>query len=154
MKTTILTALAAAALLSGCVTIQTAAPAGADTYRAGEARQEMSVRRGTITQVRMVVLQEEASGVGAVAGAALGGLAANNIGKGRGRAAATVAGAVAGGLVGNAVESGSRQTQGVEYTVRLDSGREVVIVQPATQVLENGMRVRIVGSGSNSRVAL
>lgn len=154
MKTKIIAAAALAALLSGCVTIQTTAPYGADTYRAGESRREMSVRRGTITHVRMVTLQEDNSGVGVVTGAALGGLAGNQIGHGRGRAAATIVGALAGGMVGNAVESGARQTQGVEYTVRLDTGGEIVVVQPAAQVLESGQRVRIVGSGANTRVGL
>lgn len=56
-----------------------------------------------------------------------------------------------------AIESGRRltsDTQAVEFTVRLDSGQSIVVVQPGTVTdYRIGDRVRVTNDGSQTRVA-
>ena len=62
------------------------------------------------------------------------------------------AGAVAGGAAGNAIE-GSQRTNGVEITIRLDSGEMVAVVQPGDpRDFRRGDRVRVSGYGDSVRV--
>lgn len=59
---------------------------------------------GRVTQVQTQTHRGEASGVGAVGGAVVGGLLGNMVGGGNGKKLATVGGAVAGGYAGNEIE--------------------------------------------------
>ena len=57
-----------------------------------------------------------------------------------------------GGAIGSAVQ-GSRNTAGVEITVRLDNGQTIAVVQPGDiRDFREGDRVRVVGSADNTRV--
>ncbi len=73
---------------------------------------------GTVTEVRAVTQKGEGgSGLGIAAGAVVGGLLGNQVGKGDGRKAATAAGAVAGGVIGNQIDKrhvGGRVVQRTE----------------------------------------
>lgn len=65
------------------------------------------------------------------------------------------AGAIAGGMAGAAVEEGVTRSQGVEITVKLDSGRTVAIVQALSphEKFAVGDQVRVISDGRTSRVA-
>jgi outer membrane lipoprotein SlyB len=95
------------------------------------------------------------TGVGTVGGAALGGIAGAQIGgSGAANAAGAIAGAIVGGLVGNAVENNANQRNGVEVTVRLDSGRTIAVPQEnAGENFRPGYRVRLLSDGYSTRVA-
>jgi outer membrane lipoprotein SlyB len=138
----------AALVLSGC-----AAPGlGGGDYGRGQVRGEQSVRLATVMSVRNVRIEGTHSGLGALTGAAVGGLAGHSAGGGRGTDIATVAGAVVGGLAGAAVEqSGSRQ-EGVEITVQYDNGRLAAITQGADEVFKVGDRVSVTSGGGVTRV--
>lgn len=79
---------------------------------------------GQVTSID--VLRNRTSGtVGTVAGAAVGGLAGNQIGSGSGRTLATVVGAIGGALVGRAIEQNTQLGEGQEYyrvNVRFNDG--------------------------------
>ncbi|MCH8178783.1 MAG: glycine zipper 2TM domain-containing protein [Proteobacteria bacterium] len=79
-------------------------------------------RKGTVTDVREVQVKGQGSGVGVVAGAVVGGLLGNQIGRGSGNTIATVGGAVAGGYAGNEVEKNVKKTTLFKTTVKLDDG--------------------------------
>jgi uncharacterized protein YcfJ len=64
-----------------------------------------------ITAVRTEEREGQASGLGAVGGAVIGGLLGNQVGGGNGKKIATVGGAVAGGYAGNEVEKRSRSSR-------------------------------------------
>ena len=69
-------------------------------------------------------------------------------------AAGAIAGAIVGGLVGNAVENNANQRNGVEVTVRLDSGRTIAVPQEnAGENFRPGDRVRVLSDGYTTRVA-
>lgn len=143
-------------LLSGAVLAGCAQPTlTGTTYSRGEARQAQTVQMGSVETVTPVVIEGRTDGiVGAGTGAVLGGIAGRSIGGGRGQDIATVAGVVAGGIAGQRVEEAVSRRQGVEVTVRLDSGSLVSVVQEVdpNQVFRPGDRVRVLGQGRTMRV--
>ena len=78
---------------------------------------------GTVTEVREVQVKGQGSGVGVVAGAVVGGLLGNQVGKGSGNTLATVGGAVAGGYAGNEVEKHAKRHSVFRTKVKLDDGK-------------------------------
>ena len=112
------------ATLVACVSSQSAS-----VYSPQQARQEMTVRQGTVESVREVIMQGSKSGVGTLAGAAVGGVAGSNIGGGKGQIVGAILGAVAGGLAGSAIEEGATRKVAFEITVRLNGGQLVAVVQ-------------------------
>ncbi len=87
--------------------------------------------------------QRRTSGVGAVAGALIGGALGNQVGAGDGKKVATVAGAVAGGFAGNAIEKNNMDRTWHEVTVRMNDGRTVVLSQDDLSGVREGSRVII-----------
>ncbi|MFA5662943.1 glycine zipper 2TM domain-containing protein [Castellaniella sp.] len=141
---------AGALLLAGCANQS----ASSSVYTYGQARQEQTVRYGTVQSVRSVVIQSDrSSGVGMVSGAALGGVAGSTIGGGKGKTLTTIGGALLGGLAGNVIEKQVDKTQGLEITVRLDSGETRVVVQEADVPLSIGQRVQMISGAGGTRVA-
>lgn len=125
-----------------------------DTYSREEARTPQTVRMGTIESLRPVKIEGTKTAIGAGAGAIVGGVAGSTIGGGRGSAVAAVIGAVAGGLLGAATEEGMTRTQGVEITVREDSGVLRAYVQEVEegQIFRVGDEVRILSVRGTYRV--
>jgi outer membrane lipoprotein SlyB len=125
------------------------------TFSRDEARQAQSVNPGRITSIRNVKI-EGGNTAGTVIGGLAGGALGSNIGSGR---TSNTAGAIGGALVGGAVGSHAQQRMqsrnGIEITVRLDSGRSVAVVQEisANEQFSVGDRVRVLSSGSRDRVA-
>jgi outer membrane lipoprotein SlyB len=78
---------------------------------------------GRVVSIRAVQTPANASGVGVVGGAVVGGLLGNQVGSGNGRTLATIAGAVGGGYAGNEVEKRTRSHTGYEVSVRMQDGR-------------------------------
>lgn len=143
-----LVALAAVGL-GGC-----AYPGGPNTYYSGQALRAQSVELGVVENVRPIQLQGPNSGIGAVSGATLGGVAGSAAGRGTGQVAAVVGGAIVGGIIGNAVETDAARANGVELTVRLDSGRMIAVAQgDSGEAFRPGDRVRILSDGYTTRVA-
>jgi outer membrane lipoprotein SlyB len=144
----ILLLLLSAALLGGC-----AASKSGDVYTRDQARHEMTVRKGVVESVRIVMLEGTKSQVGTAAGAVVGGVAGSTVGRGKGSIVGAVVGAVAGGIAGSAIEEGVTKKQALEITVDLDSGRSIVVVQEgAPDEFRAGDHVRVVSGGGDTRV--
>lgn len=64
-------------------------------------------------------------------------------------------GAPAGELAGAAIEEGVTRTRGVEITVKMNTGRNLAIVQTLSpnERFNAGDRVRVISSGQSARVA-
>jgi outer membrane lipoprotein SlyB len=137
----------AVATLAGC-----AQGLGGGSYSREEARREQNVRLGMVESVRPVQIEGTRTIIGPAAGAVVGGVAGSTVGGGRGSDVATVLGAVIGGVAGQAAEQGVTRKNGVEVTVKLDSGALVAIVQEADEIFRAGDRVRILSDGRTSRV--
>jgi outer membrane lipoprotein SlyB len=127
------------AVLGGCANRS----ASSGVYSYDQAQREQIVRIGTVTGVRPITIQDDkSSGVGMVAGGALGGVAGNAVGGGTGRALAT-----------NAVENRAGRTSGLEITVRLDNGETRVVAQEADVPISVGQRVQVISGAGPTRVA-
>src|SRR5262249_8101992 len=129
---------ATAVLLAGCASQKTG-----DVYTRDEALREQSVRRATVESVRPVRIEGTRSGVGAVAGGAVGGIAGSTVGSGKTSNVGAVVGALGGGLAGHALEEGVTRRNGIEITVRLDNGETRAIVQDDTDKFVAGQKVRL-----------
>lgn len=98
---------------------------------------------GVVSAVRTIEQKGEGSGVGAVGGAAAGGVLGHQMGGGRGRDVMTVIGAVAGGLGGHEIEKNVRKVVRHEVTVRFDDGSTRSFTYDKTPMLRTGDPVRL-----------
>ena len=139
-----------ALLLSGC-----ASTLSGESYSRDEARRTQQVQIGVVEFVRPVVIEGTKTPIGAGAGAIIGGIAGGAVGEGRGSAISSVLGSVAGGLAGAAAEEQVTKRQGVEVTVRLESGKVIAIVQEEApnETFTVGERVRVLSVGGTTRVS-
>lgn len=134
-------------LLTGCP-----AGLGSKDYSRDQARTAQDVQMGVVESVRMVKIEGTKSGVGTVAGAAVGGVAGSTVGSGKGSWVGAGVGAVLGGLGGAAAEEAVTKQDGVEITVKLDSGRMIAITQAPDEEFRVGDRVRVLSGGGTTRV--
>ncbi len=135
--------LLASASIAGCA-------ANSADRNAGE---ELEVRMGVVEEVRRVPLPGSSGGyIGTLGGGAVGGIAGATVGSGRGSQAASVAGAVAGSVAGRALESSLSAREGWEISVRLDSGRAMLVLQPDGEIFKPGERVRVLSGARSTRV--
>lgn len=150
MNRTMIGMLAAAMgiTLAGCATNDSAS-----VYEHGQTQREMTVRMGVVESVRPVVIAGSKSAVGTGAGAIIGGIAGSKVGQGRGSDVGAVLGAVVGGIAGSAVEEKTTRKNGLEITIRLESGGLIAVTQEADEQFNPGDRVRIVSGGGTTRVS-
>lgn len=143
-------ALGAVTLIAGCASHS----ASSQVYTYGQAQREQVVRHGTVESVRPISIRsDQTSGIGAVSGAAMGGVAASSIGGGRGKILATMGGALLGGLAGDTIEDRVQRSQGLEITVRMDNGETRVIAQEADVPISVGQRVQVISGAGPVRVS-
>lgn len=136
------------AMLAGCATSNSGS-----VYTRDQVRQVSTIKMGTVESVRQVKIEGTKTPVGTAAGAVVGGVAGSTVGEGKGSIIAAVVGAVAGGLAGSAIEEGVTRKDGVEITVKLDSGGLVAVVQEAGEEFHPGERVRVMEGGGVTRVS-
>jgi outer membrane lipoprotein SlyB len=104
---------------------------------------------GVVESVVAVKQKGEASGVGAVGGAVVGGLLGSAVGKGDGRKVATVLGAVGGGLAGNEIEKNHKATTVYQVKVRMHDGTVRTLTQSTAPTV--GQKVTLEGSQLKAR---
>ncbi|TAM05888.1 MAG: glycine zipper 2TM domain-containing protein [Paraburkholderia sp.] len=147
-----------AVLIAGSLAVTGCAynSSSANVYTASQAQREATVRMATVESVRVVKISSndgQPSGLGAIGGGALGAVAGSAIGGGRGSIVTGIIGGIAGAVAGNAAENGLAMHDGLEITVRLDTGDLRAITQTATgEVFNAGDRVRLLSSGGVTRV--
>ena len=136
-------ALVCTLAVTGCASDAALAPVGED-----------SVRFGNVVRIDPVELEgDHQLGLGAVIGAAAGGLLGNQIGHGSGRDVATVIGVIGGGVAGNTIQNRYLDKRaGQHIVVELDNRVQIAVTQPADPDLRVGDRVRIDGAGQHARV--
>ncbi len=144
-------ALIAVLIFSGCTT----PGVGGSDYTAKQVRGEQTVRLGTVESLREVRIQPGKPGAvgilgGAIAGAAVG----HTLGQGGGNSAATALGTLAGAVAGKAAQNQAETQNGVEITIRLDSGYVIAVTQGADEKFRVGERVQVLGGGGATRVTL
>lgn len=131
--------LVTAVLLSGC-----ASDYSGNKYDGSAVGEVQRTDRGQVISLRKVELKPEVSGVGTALGAVGGGLVGGMFGGGNAKILTATAGAVAGGVAGNALAT--KTQDGIEYTVKLDTGAIVTIAQAPTPAISVGQRVHVIYS--------
>lgn len=110
-----------------------------------------AIERGTVLAASPTHQAAENTGGGATTGAVIGGTVGGLIGgRGAGAALGAAIGLGAVGLAGSAAEAAAQSTDGVSYTVRIDDGRVVTVVQHLNAnetIMPPGARVRITTEG-------
>jgi len=136
-------------LLAGCNP-----SAGTDIYGPGTAGRAMPVQYGTITDRRSVELRNLGNSdqvIGAIAGGVGGALLGSQFGGGKGKALATGAGAIAGATGGSALGKTMTRIPATEWTVHLDSGATIAVVQNDAN-LSIGQHVRVIHDSGRVRL--
>jgi len=114
---------------------------------------EQSVRYGVVGAIDQIEVEgDHQLGVGAVVGAAAGGVIGHQIGSGTGRDVATVLGVLGGGFAGNTVQHNLERRPGQQILVRLDNGASITVTQVGDSQLRVGDRVVIHGDGRSAHV--
>lgn len=98
---------------------------------------------GTIQGIQETSTNAEGTGLGAVAGGVLGGLAGSQIGGGNGKKAMAVLGAVGGAFAGHEVEKRVRADKQYQITVRFDDGSTRTYTETQAPQWQSGDRVRL-----------
>ena len=98
---------------------------------------------GVVESVREVALEPKGSGGGAVAGGLLGGIIANQIGKGTTRDIATLLGAVGGAYAGNHIEKSVKESKRYDVLVRFEDGSSRTFSSESVPAWQSGDRVRL-----------
>jgi len=141
---------AAVSMLAGCVSPNMSG----SSYNMGEARRSMEIRMATVESVRAVKLESHDQTVGAMTGAAAGGIIGAGMGGGRGNKLATLGGVVAGGVLGAVAEKNLNSQEALEIVVKTDDGRMFAVVQGKDEyAFAPGERVRLIGPNNNLRVS-
>jgi outer membrane lipoprotein SlyB len=149
MKPLLVRASAMLILLSACT------QPGQSQYGFQDVGKVTAVRYGVIQDVRPVDITGQNTGTGATVGVAGGALAGSEFGQGRGTLGAMLIGAVVGGIVGAATEQSLSDRRGLEYTIDLDDGQTITVVQnlkKEDKPLEIDQRCMVQTSGSYQRV--
>jgi outer membrane lipoprotein SlyB len=105
---------------------------------------------GVVESIRTIETKGDGSGIGAVGGAVVGGVAGNQVGDGSGRKIATVVGAVGGAVAGHQVEKYIKSGKSYEIVVRLENGSTQVVQESVAPAWRTGDRVKIVNGALQS----
>ncbi|OOY05638.1 glycine zipper 2TM domain-containing protein [Thioclava sp. F28-4] len=109
-----------------------------------------SIEYGRIVSVQPVTMRRTTDGdqiVGAVTGGLVGAVIGHQFGSGTGKDVMTGAGAIAGTIIGSNVASQGGTYTSYAWTVRLDNGGSITVIQMSNQ-FRVGDRVSVVRSGN------
>ena len=130
-------------------------PLSANVVNASEAQVAQRATFGTVVGFRQVLVQGGNQGAelaGTAGGAAIGIAAGNQIGDGRGRDAAQAIGGIIGAVAGNRAARGATSQQSFEWTVQLDTGATISVIQ-SQPTFGRGQRVQVIqGAGGLTRL--
>jgi outer membrane lipoprotein SlyB len=133
-----------AALLSvGLILTGCAKKYSPDEYSPGGMQQANKADRAVVINVRSVDVNDPSLGLGTAAGAAAGGLAASQIGKGSGNGLAVLGGVLIGGAIGAAVDRDAKSTTAFEYVMEKSSGELITLAQKQDVAFQPGQHVLI-----------
>jgi len=104
---------------------------------------------GVVEAVTPIQQKGDATGVGAVGGALVGGLLGHQLGGGTGRDAMTAVGVVGGGIAGHEIEKRARGKTAYQVKVRMDDGSLRTITQSTAPAV--GQKVTVDGQKLTAR---
>ena len=128
---------------------------GQNRYGFQDVGKPTAVSFGTVITSRPVEITGQNTGTGAAVGLGAGAAAGSAFGSGNGQLGAVLAGALIGAIAGGMTEQAMQDRTGIEYTVTLENGKTLTIVQNIHEdgkPLRKGQRVMVQESGAYSRV--
>lgn len=149
--TAILT-VSVSSLLVACVPSQQTGT----SYSRDEARTVQKVKLGTVVDATPVQIEGTKTGIGGVVGGAVGGIAGSSVDEGAGGDVAAVIAGAAGALIGAKAEEAATKAKGMEYTIKLDDGEVISVVQAIDTKAEEilpGDQVKLLSQGGTIRVS-
>ena len=136
--------------LSACTVLNppASAPQPQTTYQTNGNNQGYYTDYGVVTSIESTQdgyqgIAGTGYGLGTVAGAVIGGVAGNQVGKGSGNTAATIAGSAGGAFIGHQIEKRNQPAPGYAITIRMANGSYQTLTQASTGDLRVGDRVRL-----------
>lgn len=146
----------AAVLTAGLIVSGCAPRISGDEYSVRGVGEVSQTEIGTIVSARPVVVSSSDPsklGTGSVIGGATGAVLGSQVGQGHTPYIAGAVGALGGAAIGHLAEHKLQETDAVEYTVRLDNGKNVTIAQGTEPKMSAGQRVKVIYSNRDrSRV--
>jgi outer membrane lipoprotein SlyB len=122
-----------------------------NTYNSNAVQQANKVDQGIVIGVRKVDITTQ-TGIGTVAGGAVGGIAGSQVGQGGvGNAIGALTGTVVGGIVGSTIDAKANETFGYEYIVRKPNKDLMSVTQKDEAPLEIGTHVLLI-AGPQARI--
>ncbi len=126
-----------------------------DRYETSGAGTVNTVSEGVIINVRPVTIATENGEVGELAGGIVGGVAGGMIGDNTlTQTIGAVGGAVLGGYLGGKAQEGLSMQGGMEYIVKLDSGKSVTLTQGDDVKFFVGQRVYVLDADYGERARI
>ncbi len=139
-----------ALILSAC-----GANLNVDRYETSGAGTVNTVSEGVIINVRPVTIATENGEVGQLAGGIVGGVAGSMISDNTlMQTIGAVGGAVLGGYAGGKAQEGLSSQRGMEYIVKLDSGKSITLTQGDDVVFSVGQSVYVLDADSGERARI
>ena len=145
--------------LAAALTLALAAcapPQSGSLVDANQSQVAQRVTLGTVVAFRQVLVRGGRPGAelaGTLGGGAIGVAAGNQIGDGEGRDIARAIGGIVGATAGNRAAAGATSQQSFEWTVRLDNGATIAVIQQEP-TFARGQRVQVIeGAGGLTRLA-
>lgn len=135
----------------------TACAANLDTnrYQTSATGKINSVQEGVIISARQVRIATENGGVGSLAGGVAGGAAGSMIGGNTAvNVIGAVGGAVLGGFLGSKAQEGLSAQNGMEYIVKLDSGKAITLTQGNDTIFTVGQPVYVLDADYGDRARI
>ncbi|MFV9925002.1 hypothetical protein A2G94_02860 [Francisella endosymbiont of Ornithodoros moubata] len=139
-------------LLSLCFLL-TNCSSSTPNYSANSIGQVSQVEHGQIIDIQQVNIKGS-DNIGARVGGLVGGLGGALAGSGNvfTSIVASIGGAIVGGIAGGVTEDTITSSKGYQFTIKLDSGRTIAILQEDKHDLNIGDQVTIYMSGNNTRI--
>ena len=143
------------AFLSIFVITSCAPRSSQNRYNYTEVGHSVSVQFGTVVASRTIDIAGQNTGTGGMLGAGAGMGLGSMLGGGTGSLWAMGAGALIGAVAGSAAEQGMSNRKGMEYTVTLETGETITIVQEKRDgdvLIQPGSRCMVQRTGEYQRV--
>lgn len=126
-----------------------------DRYETSGAGNVNTVSEGVIISARPVTIATENGDVGQLAGGIIGGVAGGQIGDSAlTQTIGAVGGAVLGGYLGGKAQEGLSRQAGLEYIVKLDSGKTITLTQGGDVKFSVGQSVYVLDADYGERARI
>lgn len=123
-------------------------------YKGAQAQRSQQVSTATIVGIRQITIQDDPQVAGATVGAGMGALAVLGLAGTGGNPYGLAAGAIAAGVLGGAatdyVSKKMLEQPGFEFTVKLNDGRIITVVQTNIDMMAVGDKVYLTQSADGT----